>query len=73
MLGRESTRVAQLENRAMQSLILLSVVFAFFVVPWYCAKDPDPQRGLRRMVLGLFGYTAFYVILILYLLPYLGV
>ncbi len=45
----------------MKSALLLSVVLAAIWVPYRTAGDPNPRRGVRRMVAILFGFNAAYL------------
>jgi hypothetical protein len=45
----------------MKSLLLLSIVIAALVIPLRAARDPNPRRGVKRMLLMLFLFNAVYL------------
>lgn len=45
----------------MKSLLLISVVFAAIAIPLLSARDPNPGRGLRRMMAMFFAFNALYL------------
>jgi hypothetical protein len=53
----------------MQKLLLISIWLATIILPFIAALDPSPRRGLRRLLLMMSGYIAFYVIAIIFILP----
>lgn len=53
----------------MAKLLLLSTVLVSILMPILCAKDPNPKRGLRRLVQGMVLYNAFYVFAVLVIYP----
>jgi hypothetical protein len=44
----------------MQQL-LVSIIVAIVAVPAIASRDPDPVRGLRRMLFALTAYAIVYV------------
>jgi hypothetical protein len=57
----------------MKSLLVLSIVLAFIAVPAWTARDPDPRRGLRRMLIVLSILSAIYVVYVTRVHPVLFV
>lgn len=53
----------------MQKLLLISIWLATIILPFLAAMDPSPRRGLRRLLLVMSGFIAFYVFSIVYILP----
>jgi hypothetical protein len=53
----------------MQKLLLISIWLATIILPFIAALDPSPRRGLRRLLLMMSGYIAFYVFAIIFILP----
>ena len=45
----------------MKALLLLSIVIAALVIPMRAARDPNPRRGVKRMLLWLFLFNALYL------------
>lgn len=45
----------------MKSALLMSVLFAALVIPTLAARDPDPRRALKRMVVALVLFNAAYL------------
>ena len=56
----------------MSKAISLSILVAMFWIPIAFARDPQPRRGLRKVVKWFSIYCAIYVVLILYFVPRLG-
>ncbi len=56
----------------MGKLLLNSILIATLAIPMRAAGDPSPVRGVRRAVLGVVAFNAFYLVAILYVLPRLG-
>jgi hypothetical protein len=54
----------------MRSLLLLSIVFAALAIPALTARDRDPRRGVRRMVLLVLAFNALYVAYVTLVHPY---
>jgi hypothetical protein len=46
----------------MSKLILLSVMIAMVTIPALTARDPDPERGLKRTVLRMAAFFAVYTV-----------
>ena len=53
----------------MAKLLLLSGVMMALWWPIMAARDPRQQRGLRRVIYGLFLYNLFYVFAVLVIYP----
>jgi hypothetical protein len=53
----------------MQKLLLISIWVATIVLPFIASRDPFPRRALRRLLLLMGGFVAFYVFSIVYILP----
>ena len=51
----------------MQKLILLSVMFAAIVIPTLAARDPLPQRGFKRTLVGFLVFCLCYVLALKFL------
>lgn len=45
----------------MKTALLMSVLFAGLAVPMLAARDPNPRRGVKRMVLFLLLFNAAYL------------
>jgi len=45
----------------VKALLLLSIVIAALVIPMRAARDPNPRRGVKRMLLWLFLFNALYL------------
>jgi hypothetical protein len=56
----------------MGKVILLSVVIATVVLPMRAARDPQPVRGLRRMVLWLVLFNVLYMLALIHVMPRVG-
>jgi hypothetical protein len=57
----------------MKTLLLLSVLLAAIGIPALGARDPSPQRGLRRVLAALLVANALYVAYLTQLHPVLFV
>lgn len=53
----------------MKTLFLMSIVFAALAFPVIAAKDPDPRRGLRRLVILILVFNALYLFYVTQLHP----
>lgn len=53
----------------MQKLLLISIWVATILCPFITSRDPSPRRGLRRLLMMMAGFVAFYVFSIIYILP----
>ena len=53
-------------------ILLMSILVATIALPMYAATDPRPGRALRRAVVWLAAFNAFYLFAIVYLLPRLS-
>jgi hypothetical protein len=45
----------------MKSLLLISIIIASIAIPAYAARDTNPRRGLRRMLVLVLAFNALYV------------
>lgn len=45
----------------MKSLLLMSVLIASMVIPAIASREPDPKKGMKRMLLLLLLFNALYV------------
>jgi hypothetical protein len=45
----------------MKSLFLLSIVIAAVVIPVLAARDPNPLRGVKRMLFLLLVFNVVYL------------
>lgn len=57
----------------MKTLLLMSILFAAIALPIVTARDPDPRRGVRRLLVLLLIFHAVYLIHITMLHPILFV
>ena len=46
----------------METLLLFTIVVASLIFPVVGARDPDPRRAIRRLVVVLLVFNAFYLI-----------
>lgn len=53
----------------MQKLLLLSLVLATVIVPIQAARNESAVVGLRRTVVGVIAWIAFYVAAVVYIVP----
>ena len=53
----------------MQKALLISILLASALIPLRAARAPDPVRGLRRAVLGVFGFEVAYLLGLLLIYP----
>jgi hypothetical protein len=51
----------------MNKLILLSIVIATIALPASAARDASPRKGLRRVIISMLVFEAFYVFALLFL------
>ena len=56
----------------MGKAISHSILLALFWIPIAFARDPKPQRGLRKTLRWFSIYCVIYVLLVLYVAPRLG-
>jgi len=45
----------------MRSLLPLSIVFAAILIPTLAARDPQPRRGARRMLVWVLAFNLVYL------------
>ena len=53
----------------MIRLTLMSIVLALVALPLLAGRDPLPMRGLKRAVLRVVAFNAFYVLFVRVVLP----
>lgn len=46
----------------MKTLLLLSIIFVALGAPIVTARDPNPRRGMRRLLWALLIFNAVYLI-----------
>jgi hypothetical protein len=51
----------------MAKLILLSIVIATIALPARAANLPNPQKGLRKLVIWMLCFELFYVFALMFL------
>ena len=56
----------------MSKLVLMSVVLALVALPILAARDPLPQRGLKRALVSVVAFNIFFVFLVRFVVPRLG-
>jgi hypothetical protein len=57
----------------MKSLLLVSIVIAAFAIPAITARDPNPRRGVKRMIFYLLAFNAIYLAYVAWVHPVLFV
>jgi hypothetical protein len=50
-------------------LLLFSVIIMMVAIPVLCAREQDPRRGFRRMVLLIVAYNLFYLFALRFIYP----
>jgi hypothetical protein len=50
-------------------LLLFSCVIMMVAIPVVCAREKDPRRGFRRMVLLIVAYNLFYLFAVRFIYP----
>ena len=53
----------------MASLLLLSVLAATVLMPSFASRDPDPARGLKKLLLAMAGFSVFYWLVAMFVTP----
>lgn len=53
----------------MQKVLLISILAASGLIPLAAARVRDPVLGLRRAIVGIFGFEVLYLIGLLLLYP----
>lgn len=53
----------------MLKLLLLSIVLATFVVPALVARERDPRRALRQVLLAMLGVEVCYAVFLYVVYP----
>ncbi len=56
----------------MQKLILISIIFAYVVIPMWAARDPDAIRGMKKALFFVCAYNVVYLLLVMFVYPRLG-
>jgi hypothetical protein len=51
----------------MSKLILLSIIIAMIAIPVRAARERDPRKGLRKTIIQMLLYEAFYLLALRYL------
>jgi hypothetical protein len=44
----------------MSKIILLSIIFATIIIPGICAREKNPKKGMRKLVIYMLAFNAFY-------------
>ena len=56
----------------MRNLLLRSVIFAVFIIPFVAAREPSPIRGLKK-AFGLFlVFNVLYMFALRFIYPHLS-
>ena len=45
----------------MGKLLLISICVATIAIPSLCAREPNPRRGIKRMLLWMLVFNALYL------------
>lgn len=53
----------------MGKLLLLSILAATVVMPSFAARDENPARGLKKLLAGLFAFSVFYWLAVMFFTP----
>jgi hypothetical protein len=53
----------------VQKILLISILAASGLIPLWAARTKNPVLGMRRAVLGMFGFEVLYLIAILFIYP----
>ena len=53
----------------MRKLLLMSVLIFTFALPALAAREPDPQKALRRLRKRFAWYCVAWIFAILYIMP----
>ena len=53
----------------MGKAILLSVLVGIIAIPLWAARDPNPQRGFRKVLLLVFVFNLLYLLAIRFIYP----
>jgi hypothetical protein len=53
----------------MAKLLLLSILFATLAIPAFAARERNPVRGLRKLLAGMFLFSLFYWLVVMFLTP----
>jgi len=51
----------------MSKLILMSIVIAIVVIPVRVSRDPDPRKGIRKLVKHMLLFELFYLFAVRFL------
>jgi hypothetical protein len=53
----------------MAKLLLLSVLAATVAMPTIASREPNAVRGLKKLLAGMFGFSLFYWLVVMFLTP----
>ena len=53
----------------MGKVILMSCTFATLLLPMLAASQPNPRKGLKKLVRYWLAFNLFYAIAIVYIVP----
>ena len=53
----------------MQKIVLVSIIAISILVPAIAARDPNPRRALRKVVVGMLIGICAYVLAVLVIYP----
>jgi len=53
----------------MANLLLLSILGATLAIPAFAARERNPARGLRKLLAGMFFFSLFYWLVVMFLTP----
>lgn len=56
-----SLRYHSCGRRGVKTILLLGIVLAALALPVITARDPDPRRGIRRLLVLLLAINALYL------------
>lgn len=51
----------------MSKLILLSIIIAMITIPTRAAREPNPRKSLRKVLVHMLLFQAFYTFAMMYL------
>ena len=54
----------------MRTILLLTIVLAAIAFPMIAARASDPRRGMRRLMVMILVFNAFYLFYVTRLHPY---
>ena len=56
----------------MTKLALLSIALALVILPLVAARDPHPWRGMKKALVWVVAFNAFFVFFLRFVVPRLG-